>query len=287
MSFIYDVNEQNINQIIQNSVNTPVVFYFWTSEQADCIPLGELLTKIANEKNGQFILAKLDCKAERMLAAQFRVNQLPTTYLFLQGQPVDGFQGNKPENEIREFLEPHLPNEHEQMLAEATTLFEEQKYSESLPLLNQCLVSLRDHFGHQRSDIAFMVIKSSLALKQLDDAKKLLSSIPIQDQDSTYQSLLAESDILEQAGNSPELKHIQAEFSADPNNSELRIKLALQLTQAGKHQDAIELLFEPLKTDLNASDGEIKKSLMELLAALGVNHSLATEYRRKLYTLLY
>jgi putative thioredoxin len=55
----------------------------------------------------------------------------------------------------------------------------------------------------------------------------------------------------------------------------------------GRHEEALELLFKPLTKDLNAGDGQVKKTLLDLLAALGTSNPLASSYRRKLYTLLY
>ena len=51
------------------------------------------LEDYANQYQGQFVLAKVDCEKEQMVAAQFRIQALPTTYLFKQGQALDAFQG--------------------------------------------------------------------------------------------------------------------------------------------------------------------------------------------------
>lgn len=285
--FIVDINEQNVQQVLQQSTTLPVLFYFWSERSPQCQELTMTLDKIANEYQGKFILAKLDCDEQQMLASQFGLRVIPTVYLFQNGQPVDGFQGPQPEAAIKELLNKVLPNEDEIAFADAQQLMAEQKYAEALPLLKQAWKVLLDHLGKPRSDIAFLLAKAQIELKQLDEAKSTLTTIPLQDQDSTYHGLNAEIELLEQAANSPEIQQLQVALNNDPHNIELMIQLASQLMQVGRHEEALDLLFKPLAKDLNAGDGQAKKALLDMLAALGTGNSVAAAYRRKLYTLLY
>lgn len=285
--FIFDVNEQNIQEILEKSTKQLVLFYFWSPRSPNYEEMTQTLTKLADEYHGQFILASVNCDEQQMLAAQFGLRAIPTVYLFQNGQPLDGFQGPQPEEKIRELLTKVLPNEDELKLIEAQNLFNEEKYEEALPLLRQAWKNLKDHLGKPRSDIAFMLAKAQIALKQLAEAKDVLASVPLQDQDTTYHGLQAEIELLEQAANSPELQLLQAELKKHPDNVELMIQLSSQLMQVGRQEEALELLFKPLTQDLNAGDGQVKKTLLDLLAALGTSNPLAASYRRKLYTLLY
>lgn len=285
--FIFDVNEQNIQEILEKSTKQLVLFYFWSPRSPNYEEMTQTLTKLADEYHGQFILASVNCDEQQMLAAQFGLRAIPTVYLFQNGQPLDGFQGPQPEEKIRELLTKVLPNEDELKLIEAQNLFNEEKYEEALPLLRQAWKNLKDHLGKTRSDIAFMLAKAQIALKQLAEAKDVLASVPLQDQDTTYHGLQAEIELLEQAANSPELQLLQAELEKHPDNVELMIQLSSQLMQVGRQEEALELLFKPLTQDLNAGDGQVKKTLLDLLAALGTSNPLAASYRRKLYTLLY
>lgn len=285
--FIFDVNEQNIQEILEKSTKQLVLFYFWSPRSPNYEEMTQTLTKLADEYHGQFILASVNCDEQQMLAAQFGLRAIPTVYLFQNGQPLDGFQGPQPEEKIRELLTKVLPNEDELKLIEAQNLFNEEKYEEALPLLRQAWKNLKDHLGKPRSDIAFMLAKAQIALKQLAEAKDVLASVPLQDQDTTYHGLQAEIELLEQAANSPELQLLQTELEKQPDNVELMIQLSSQLMQVGRQEEALELLFKPLTQDLNAGDGQVKKTLLDLLAALGTSNPLAASYRRKLYTLLY
>lgn len=285
--FIFDVNEQNIQQIIEQSSRLPVLFYFWSARSPNYEAMTQTLTKLTNEHHGQFILASINCDEQQMLAAQFGLRAIPTVYLFQNGQPVDGFQGPQTEEGIKQFLAKVLPNEDELKLVEAQNLYNEGKYEQALPLLKQAWQNLTDHLGKPRSDIALMLAKAQIELKQLADAKEVLATIPLQDQDSVFHGLQAEIELLEQAANSPQLQLLQAQLAEQPDNIDLMIQLSSQLMQVGRHEEALELLYQPLTKDLNAGEGRIKKTLLDLLAALGTSNSLAGTYRRKLYTLLY
>lgn len=90
---IVNINESNLQQVLEQSMTTPVLFYFWSERSQHCLQLTPILESLAAQYNGQFILAKLDCDAEQMIAAQFGLRAIPTVYLFQNGQPVDGFEG--------------------------------------------------------------------------------------------------------------------------------------------------------------------------------------------------
>ncbi|WP_139342970.1 tetratricopeptide repeat protein, partial [Vibrio gazogenes] len=69
--------------------------------------------------------------------------------------------------------------------------------------------------------------------------------------------------------------------------TKLACELAAQYHQVQRDEEALTLLWSFLSTDLNAHDGEMKKIFMDILSALGQGNPLASQYRRKLYSLLY
>ena len=88
---IVNITEANLQQTLEQSMTKPVLFYFWSERSQHCLQLTPVLESLAAQYNGQFILAKLDCDAEPMVASQFGLRAIPTVYLFQNGQPVDGF----------------------------------------------------------------------------------------------------------------------------------------------------------------------------------------------------
>lgn len=279
---IIDINETNMHQMLEQSMTVPVMFYFWSERSQHCLQLEPILNKLATEYAGQFILAKVDCDTEQAIAQQFGLRSIPAVYLFKDGQPVDGFQGPQPEETIRELLAKVLPDETELKLAEATRLMQEGEAIDALPLLKDAW-----QLSGQRSDIAMMLAEAQIQLNRSDDAETVLATIPLQDKDSRYQSLIAQIALLKQAADTPEIQQLQQQLQQEPENAELAVKLSLQLHQVGRNEEALELLLSHLKKDLGTANGTARKTLMDILAALGTGDALAAKYRRQLYSLLY
>ena len=188
-------------------------------------------------------------------------------YLFQNGQPVDGFQGPQPEEAIRALLDKVLPREEELKAQQAMQLMQEGNYTDALPLLKDAW-----QLSNQNGEIGLLLAETLIALNRSEDAEAVLKTIPLQDQDTRYQGLVAQIELLKQAADTPEIPQLQ---------------LALQLHQVGRNEEALELLFGHLRKDLTAADGQTRKTFQEILAALGTGDALASKYRRQLYALLY
>ena len=279
---IINISEANLHQVLEQSVTTPVLFYFWSERSQHCLQLTPVLESLAAQYNGQFVLAKVDCDAEQMVASQFGLRAIPTVYLFQNGQPVDGFQGPQPEEAIRALLDKVLPREEELKAQEAMKLIEEGKHQEALPLLKEAW-----QLSNQQSEIGLLLAQTQIALNRSEDAEAVLKTIPLQDQDTRYQGLVAQIDLLKQAADTPEIQQLQQQVADNPDDAALASQLALQLHQVGRNEEALALLFEHLKKDLGAADGQARKIMQEILAALGTGDALASKYRRQLYSLLY
>ena len=279
---IIDINESNLQQALEQSMTVPVLFYFWSDRSQHCQQLTPVLERLAQEYAGQFVLAKLDCDNEPMVASQFGLRAIPTVYLFQNGQPVDGFQGPQPEEAIRALLEKVLPREEELKAQQAMELVQQGKTLDALPLLKEAW-----QLSKQSSEIGFLLAEVLISLNRSDEAEAVLKVVPLQDQDTRYQGLMAQIDLLKQAADTPEIQQLQQQLESDPDNADLASKLALQLHQVGRNEEALELLYTHLRKDLNAADGQARKMLQEILAALGTGDALAAKYRRLLYSLLY
>ncbi|MBQ0211952.1 co-chaperone YbbN [Proteus vulgaris] len=279
---IVDVNESNIQQVIEQSMTKPVMMYFYSEHSPHCAELGATLNKLAAEFADQFILAKLDCDAEQMIASQFGLRAIPTVYILQEGRPVDGFQGPQPEEAVRQVLANVLPKPEELKAAQAAQLLSEGKADEALPLLKEA-----HQLAPKNSEITLALAGALISLNKNEEAQTLLITIPLQDQDSYYHSLLSQIELQKQAADTPEIQQLQNDFSQQPANTDIAIQLALKLHEVSRNEEALELLFSFIKKDLNAGDGQVKKTLMDILSALGTNDNLASKYRRMVYSLLY
>ena len=135
--------------------------------------------------------------------------------------------------------------------------------------------------------LAVLVFSGSIALHRSDEAETVLKAVPLQDQDTRYQGLVAQIELLKKAADTPEIQQLQQQVEQNPQDAALASQLALQLHQVGRNEEALALLFSHLQKDLGAGNGEVRKMLQEILSALGTGDALAAKYRRQLYSLLY
>ena len=119
---VFDATTETFEaDVLQQSMQTPVLVDFWATWCGPCKTLGPVLEKLAAEFNGGFLLAKVDVDKEQQLAGYFQIKSVPTVMLVKDGQIVDGFPGALPEGQLRQFLGHHgvLPREAEAPVEEA------------------------------------------------------------------------------------------------------------------------------------------------------------------------
>ncbi|PWI34414.1 co-chaperone YbbN [Vibrio albus] len=280
--YVVELNEQNFRQVLESSVQTPVLIHFWASMSQESSEIIPQLQTLAQQYNGAFTLALLNCEQEQNIAMQFGVQALPTIALFVNGQPVDGLGGPHPIEAISEMLSKHLPSQDELTLKSALEKVQDKQYSEALPMLTGLPEEMQ-----QQGDVKLAMADCYLETQQFEQARVLLSAIPMEYQDNYYKGLIAKLELHDQAADSPEIQALENQMQQEPHNVKTACELALQYHQVSRSEEALELIWSFLSKDLNALDGELKKAFMDILSALGQGNAAAAKYRRQLYSLLY
>lgn len=280
--FIVDINEQNLTEILQQSLEKPLVINFYAPTHKESADFLALLEQVAEQYQGQFVLGKVNCEKEQMIAAQFRIQALPTTYLFKEAQALDAFPGALDKASLIQRLSIILPKEEDLKFQQALDFLQVENYEAALPLLKDAW-ELSDK---KNSDVALLYAETYIAMKKTEPAQEILKQIPLQDRDSRWHGLQAQIELQIQAANTPEIQQLQADYAKNPTD-EIAIKLAVQLHQAGRNEEALTLLFGILKTDLGTQNGEVKQQFLSILSAMGNADPLTNKFRRLLYSLLY
>ena len=281
--FIVNIDETNAARLlIEESHQRPVVVDFWADWCEPCKVLMPLLEKIANEYQGAFLLAKVNADEQQTIAQQFGVRSLPTVMVIQNGQPVDGFAGAQPENQVREMLGKYLPKPWDALVQQAQELMEQDDFAGALVPLRQAWED-----SSKAHEITITLAHALIESLRLDEAEQTLDGIRMADQDAAYEQLRAQLEIKREAAKSPEIEALEKRLAADPNDLDVAHQLAVQYTAACHFKEAMEHFVRILQKDLNHGDGATKRLLLDTVASLGKGDPLAAEYQRKLYSLLY
>ncbi|MBT0586001.1 thioredoxin [Alteromonas oceanisediminis] len=278
---VVELTLENFQQVVlQQSKERLVVVDFWAEWCEPCKNITPILRKLAAENPDTVLLATVDCEKQQEIAGQFGVKSLPTVILVKDGQPVDGFAGEQTEAPIREMFAKHLPSPEADLLEQGAALIAQGDYTAAFTPVKQAYELNPDNI-----DAKLMMIDCYIEQGYIPQAKELLATIGLIDQDGRYVSLQGKIELAEQAAESPEIKALQEKLAASPEDMELKVQLSVQLHQANQHDEALALLYSVLKKDLNF--GDAKKLFLDMVNALPDGDSLKSEYRRKMYSLLY
>ena len=288
MSFIVDINQdQFLEEVVEKSKTIPVIVDFWAPWCGPCKQLTPNLEKVVNKKNGKIILAKVNVDENQGIASQLNIQSIPTVYGFVDGKPIDAFQGAQPETKIEEMVNKMIEatpgNEVPKLIGEADQLFSDQKFEESLRLFEN-LVGMDP--GNPK--IISGMLRCMIQLKRFDDASEILDSLDeeiIKDQEILKIKKLL--DTTNKDNDEAFDEKLIDEVNANPENMELRFKLAnnyLSLNETEKGFNELLKLFEQNPT---WNEEAAKKKLLEFFDLLGFNDPNVLVARKKLSSMMF
>ncbi|MGH8054122.1 MAG: thioredoxin [Stenotrophomonas sp.] len=269
-------------EVLQKSMQTPVLVDFWATWCGPCKSLGPLLEKLAGEYNGAFELAKVDVDKEQQVAAAFQIRSVPTVFLIKDGQIVDGFPGAMPEGQLREFLTQHgvLPLEAAPVADEPEALALDPQAE--VAALREAVAAEPDK-DELKLDLALALLKTGAA----EEAGPLLDALPANlatdDRAIRARARLDFSNALKDAPATDVLTH---RIQADSNDLEARYQLGIHHLLGGEDEAALEQFIEMLRIDRNFRDSLPKKALIDAFRVIE-DEDLVGRFRRRMSSLLF
>lgn len=271
--------------VIEQSKHVPVIVDFWAPNCAPCAQLTPALEAEVNAANGNVKLVKINTQANPDLAAQFRIQSVPTVYIFKDGQPIDGFAGAMPQSEIKKLIQ-NLSGENEQ-LAEALAIGNEH-------LENNDAQSAAEVFAHlltidpENPEAIAGLIKCYIKVGDLDIAAQTLDAVTVQLSTSpAILSAKAALELAQKANDTGDLEELVSAVNNDPKNFDKRYELAIAFNAKNRHNDALEQLITILQQNREWNEGKARTQLLELFEAWGPKNPATVAGRRQLSSLLF
>lgn len=274
------VTQDNFQQVLQSSMEKPLFCLFF-DDNPDCNQAKTAVTAAISDNN-EFVSLGLFDLAEpvsRMLAGQIGLTSVPALVVVDQGQPAAMLEGAEIVSRLQEVLNQFMPSEADNLMREALQ-------AEAAGDLNTASAKAGQAYESDKSNTKYKFIyaRMLIALKNTAKAHELLDDAGREEKSSPeYQQLIAALTIAEQAQNSPALLELQDKYEQDPSDVNA-VAYAIALSDAGRKADALAILFERLKADINSE--EVKKTFLDILSTMN-GDKLQSQYRRKLYTLMY
>ena len=278
--------------VVETSQTVPVIVDFWAPWCGPCKALGPALEKAVSEARGKVRMVKVNVDENQAIAAQLRIQSIPTVYAFFQGQPVDGFQGAIGPSDINAFVDKLAKlggdaNGEGDGLAEAIEAAEQMLAEGAAVDAAQTFAAILGEDDRNAAAYGGLA-RAHLAMDDPDQAEAILNGAPAEISDAhEIEAARAALDLARQAKDAGPVADLRAAVDANPDNHQARFELATALHAAGQTEAAVDELLELFRRDREWNDGAAKTQLFTIFEALKPQDPIVLTGRRKLSSMIF
>jgi putative thioredoxin len=272
-SYVLNVSEPTFqSDVIERSLQVPVVVEFWSPRSQASVALGPVLAKLSTEYAGKFLLARIDIDANPQLAQAVGVQTVPLVIAVLRGQVVPLFQGPLGEAEAGQYLDQLLT------VAVANGI---TGRAEPVGPAAEAAPEEEDapNPRYEKAD-------NAMAAGDLDGAiaayEELLKETP---GDAEAKSGLARVQLVKRTQDVP--AEVRTRAADNPGDVEAQMLVADVDLMGGHVDDAFDRLIRTVQTTAGDERNAVRLHLLELFEVVGADDERVAKARRRLMAALF
>ena len=274
--------------VIEASQSTPVIVDFWAPWCGPCKQLMPALERAVKSAKGKVKMVKINIDENPSIAGQLGVRSIPAVYAFKDGQPVDGFAGGQPENELNKFI-ARLTGD-SSPADEAKALVERGKDSLAAGDPGGAAQDFASAMQLDPNNAAAIAGLARLYLEGGNEsgASQLISDLdPEIAQHPEITAIASKLSLQAEPVTDDESEALIKAVQADPDNLDLRLELAKAYAAKSDNGQAIEHLLYSIAKDRAYNDEAARMFLLTIFEAEGTESELSIAGRRRLSSILF